>query len=133
MIFAIALVIITPATPLAPPGRSLRHKLGEKITSYRSQCWTYSVETASDFLAGVLTHPKVEPLIVNAITMAIDKWVDKNSDDFKGSAMAMRDKVTSEVRENIMATVPGKVGGKLRDTAVKISGGRKTTSGGDKK
>ena len=64
--------------------------------------------------------------------MAIDKWVDKNSDDFKGSAMAMRDKVTSEVRENIMATVPGKVGGKLRDTAVKISGGRKTTSGGDK-
>ena len=136
MIFTIALVIIMPVAVLAllffaPPGQSLRHKLKERINNWRSQCWTYSVETASEFLASILTHPNVEPLVVNVITMAIDKWVDKNSDEVKGSAMAMGSRVKDNIMITVPQTVPGRVGGKLRDTAVKISGGRISMTGGD--
>ena len=70
----------------------------EKISAVRSNCWEYAIETSSDFLASVLTNPKVEPLIVNAISKAIDLWVSQNSNDAKSTMQAVPEKAKGNMK-----------------------------------
>mmetsp|Transcript_12652 Transcript_12652/g.21817 ORF Transcript_12652/g.21817 Transcript_12652/m.21817 type:complete len:146 (-) Transcript_12652:67-504(-) len=118
----IVFIVVTPSLVVtvlvrSPSGKRMQQKAKDRMSNWRSQFWNYAVETASEFLASVLTHPSVQPLIVNAITTAIDLWVSQNSEEVKDNAMAMR----NMAMDNVMA-LPGKVGGKVRETAVQIGG-----------
>ena len=83
---------------VSPYSQHFKNKVKEKSFTFRTNCWDYAVETSSDFLSSILTNPKVEPLVVNAISKAIDLWVSENSNDVKSTAKALPEKARGNIK-----------------------------------